>query len=97
MSTQVRSVIGGPDRFGLATRLFEGSNENQPLVFFKVTNRLSGDKHEWEEAVKLDSATRNDPTGNHWKLTGHNLANKCKVEIIYSLQHRSGVMTIFIN
>jgi hypothetical protein len=84
-------IIGGPSKFDLATRIFDGDNREQRPVTF--TLREEGNT--WEERIKLNSAQREDGSGESWNLTGYNVANSCQVEIYYNLRHRQGHM-IFI-
>ncbi len=87
MSRQV-TITAGPDKFKLATRLFDGDNREQKTVSFT----LKEGGHTWEELIKLNSAEREDGSGESWNLTGHNVANSCKVKIYYSLKTRGGHM-----
>jgi hypothetical protein len=85
-------IVAGPDKFALATRLFDGNNKEQLPISFTLKDDKSGGQ-EWDEHIKLISAEREDGSGLCWNLVGINTANMCKVTIFYTLRTRHGMMT----
>lgn len=90
MTPQFIPIVGGPDIFRLATRLFDGSNQEQQTVTFH--SAMAQEKR--EEQIKLDSAQREDGSGKSWNLTGFNVTRHKQVRIYYNIDTRRGTMTV---
>lgn len=90
MSSAVRDVVTGPDRFLLATTLLYGPRNIQPPVSFTIKETPS--KTTWEELVHLISIHRRHLDGNDLEITGRTVANNAFVRIAYTLSTRKGTM-----
>jgi hypothetical protein len=47
--------------------------------------RVTDGTQRWEEYIKPDSISRLDPSGNNFRIEGHNTANNAKVAVVYHL------------
>ncbi len=84
----VRNIHNGPDLHRLSIALFFGGNSEQITVTFMVGQP----NFKMHEIMKVESAQREDGSGQKWNLVCFNVGDGKRYKIFYDTSRRSGVI-----
>lgn len=95
MTAQRFNIVNGPSKFSLMVALFDATSANQRYVSFTI---LANSLTKMTISVSLNSATREDGSGQNWLFAGYlsiaNHDNK-SVKGYFSIKNRKGWIEIF--